>query len=231
MEGVELMDFGVSDYDETYLLQRELFEKLLDGKKTGNVTPKEYLLIGEHQPVITLGRRAKETNLLLSADIIEASGIKIRRIDRGGDVTYHAPGQLIAYPILDLTRHRLGVKNYVTLLEEAIILLLRNYGIKGERVEGATGVWIDKGMDRERKICAIGIRCRNYCSMHGLALNVNTDLSGFNLINPCGFTDKGVTSMSKERGKVFDMNEIKREFSKILFGLIFPLQKILDFSK
>ena len=159
---------------------------------------KEYILIGEHYPVITLGRRAAEMNVLLPDSVLDKRGIKKYHIGRGGDVTFHGPGQLILYPILDLEKHRLGVKEYVNILEETVIRLLDKYGIKGERIEGATGVWIGKGTEEERKICAMGIKCSRFCTMHGLALNVDMDLSGFKMINPCGFKDKGVTSIYEE---------------------------------
>ena len=127
--------------------------------------------------------------------------------------------------------HRLGVKDYVALLEEAVIRMIGLYGIKGERIDGASGVRIGKGSPSERKICAIGVKCSRFCTMHGLALNVNTDLRGFNVINPCGFVDKGVTSMSREIGKVIDFEEVKRRFSDVFLSLIFPLKESLDLFK
>lgn len=222
-ENIKIIDFGVSDYAETLARQLDLFGILTESKKSKEKIEKEYILIGEHKPVYTLGRRGKESNFLISEKLLSEKGIQVFKIERGGDVTYHAPGQLIVYPILDLEKHHLGVKDYVNLLEEAVIRLLAKYNIKGERVEGATGVWIDKGKTTERKICAIGIKCSRYCSMHGLALNINTDLTGFSYINPCGFTDKGVTSLKEEGSQIFDMNKIKEEFLDIFLGLIFPL--------
>lgn len=224
---IEVIDFGLRDYKDVLTMQQNLFEQLVNEKIT-NKKGKEYLLIGEHFPVITLGRRANEKNILISEEILKNNGIDIYHIGRGGDVTYHCPGQLIVYPILDLTRHRLGVKDYVDFLEETVIRLIKRYKIKGEKVEGATGVWIEKGAKEERKICAIGIKCSHFCTMHGLALNVTSDLSGFSFINPCGFHDKGVTSMEREtsitfeEGKELDMKKIKKEFTEIFLNLITP---------
>lgn len=219
---LEIIDFGVSEYAETLSLQLNLFNELVEAKKSKGNDGKEYILIGEHFPVYTLGRRGNITNFLISEESLKRKGIDVFKIERGGDVTYHAQGQLIVYPILDLERHRLGVKDYVNLLEESVIRLLKQYDVEAERVEGATGVWIDKEKPTERKICAIGIKCSRFCTMHGLALNINTDLSGFSYINPCGFIDKGVTSLKKERSQTFDMQKIKEDFLDILLGLVFP---------
>ena len=227
---MEIIDFGIGDYAEILELQQKIFENLIKGKKEGK-KEEEKILLGEHPPVITLGRRANESNVLLSEINLNRIGISIFRIGRGGDVTYHCPGQLIVYPIIDLERHGLGVKDYVNILEEAVIQLLLKYDIHGERVEGATGVWIDKGKSSERKICAMGIKCSRFCTMHGLALNVNSDLSGFSMINPCGFQDKGVTSMQKESRKEYDMKKIKEDFLNIFMSLIFPFQESLNLLK
>lgn len=230
---VKVIDFGIGEYEEILNRQRELFLSLVKDKKEGR-EGEEFILIGEHFPVITLGRRAQENNVLIPQNILKERGIELYKIERGGDVTYHGPGQLIVYPILDLEKHRLGVKDYVYLLEETIIKLLQNYGIKSERVDGATGVWIDKGSKKERKICAIGIKCSRFCTMHGLALNVNPDLTGFSLIHPCGFVDKGVTSLQKETSNFAGengMSIIKKEFLDIFLSLIFPFEEILYLSK
>lgn len=194
---IEISDFGISDYCDVLNKQTSLFEKLIQDKKEGN-PGNEMILIGEHFPVITVGRRGKDSNILFSEENLRKEGVRIYHIGRGGDVTFHGPGQLILYPILDLEKHKLGVKDYVGILEESVIEVLGKYGIKGERIEGATGVWISKGSDNERKISAIGIKCSRFCTMHGLSLNINLDLSGFEMINPCGFQDKGVTSIQKE---------------------------------
>ena len=217
----EIIDFGIKDYNDILKLQQKLFFDLLEHNSVNNSKSYEYLLLGEHFPVITCGKHANKENILLTTEILNSKNISVVEIERGGDVTYHAPGQLIAYPIIDMKKYALTVKQYVNLLEESVIRLIANYGIKGERIEGATGVWVDKGNDKERKICAIGIKCRKFCTMHGLALNVTTDLSGFSMINPCGFIEKGVTSMATELGYKPEMNKIKKEFSDIFFSLIF----------
>ncbi len=205
-----VIDEGTKDYGEMLLRQKDLFSSMVMLKKDKKPLSKEYLLLVEHNPVITLGKHAKEYNLLLSEEEAANRGVGMYHIERGGDVTFHGPGQLVVYPILDLEYHHLGVKDYVNLLEEAVILTLGEFNIKGERVEGANGVWIDKGSRKERKICALGIKCSRFVTMHGLALNVNTDLTGFQMINPCGFVDKGVTSMAQELGKEIDMDDIKK---------------------
>ena len=220
---MEIKDFGLKDYKEILEWQVNLFNDLVATKKNKVDKKSEYILIGEHYPVITLGRRAKESNLLFPELYLNEKGIYVYHIGRGGDVTYHCPGQLISYPIIDLESHNLGVKDYVNLLEESVIKLLSEYGINGERVEGATGVWLGKGSSLERKICAIGIKCSHFCTMHGLALNVNADLSGFSLINPCGFIDKGVTSIEKELGHKVDMGVLKEKYLHILLSLILAL--------
>ncbi|MCH5227922.1 MAG: lipoyl(octanoyl) transferase LipB [Muribaculaceae bacterium] len=232
---VEVIDFGIRDYGEILHQQENLFHTLIEEKKEG-IKGKEYILIGEHAPVLTMGRRAKSSNILISDEILKKKRIGLYQIGRGGDVTYHCPGQITVYPILDLDRHGLGVKDYVALMEEAVIILLQKYGIKGERVEGATGVWIGKGTSVERKICAIGIKCNRFCTMHGFALNVNNSLEGFTFINPCGFKDKGVTSMQEElqngdaveNKQLPDIEKIKRELLHIFLSLIFPLEEILN---
>lgn len=215
-----IIDKGLTDYDVMLALQRNLFTSMVESKKAGETIKEEYLLLTEHKPVITMGKHAKSENLLLPEEILAKQGIPVFHIERGGDVTYHAPGQLVVYPLIDLERHHLGVKNYVNLLEEAVIRTISYFGIRGERINGASGVWIDSGTSCERKICAIGVKCSRYITMHGLALNVNTDLSGFSTINPCGFVDKGVTSIKEETGFEQDMNEIKqilaREFKLLL---------------
>ncbi len=205
-----VIDEGTKDYGEMLLRQKDLFSSMVMLKKDKKPLSKEYLLLVEHNPVITLGKHAKEYNLLLSEEEAANRGVGMYHIERGGDVTFHGPGQLVVYPILDLEYHHLGVKDYVNLLEEAVILTLGEFNIKGERVEGANGVWIDKGSRKERKICALGIKCSRFVTMHGLALNVNTDLTGFQMINPCGFVDKGVTSLAQELGKEIDMDDIKK---------------------
>lgn len=227
---IKIIDFGIEDYESILSLQTSYFQKLLENKKNrkeGN----EYILIGEHYPVITKGRRADDGNILMPESMLEKEGVKIYATGRGGDVTFHGPGQMIVYPILDLDKHSLGLKQYVDLLEESVIRLLESYGIKGERIEGATGVWIGKGEAEERKICAMGLKCSRFCTMHGLALNINTDLKHFSYINPCGFKDKGVTSMEKELVNALPIENIKKEYLHILLSLIFPFEEVFDFAE
>lgn len=207
-----IIDEGLKDYGEMLEKQRSLFSDMVTNKKTGMPIEREFLFLVEHNPVVTLGKHAKESNVLMSEEILLNQGVSVFHIERGGDVTYHGPGQLVAYPLLDLEAHRLGVKDYVNLLEEVVIRTISDFGIRGERVAGASGVWIGAGTPSERKICALGVKCSRFVTMHGLALNVNTDLNGFRLINPCGFIDKGVTSMAKELNGSVDMKLLKNRF-------------------
>lgn len=211
---MEIIDLGKRKYADAWKIQHEYFDRMVALKRDGGKPEKEYLLLVEHFPVITLGKHAKTSNLLFPAEDMAQRGVECYQIERGGDVTYHGPGQLVAYPIIDLERHHIGVKKYVEILEEAVMRTLSHYGIRGERVEGASGVWIGKGTARERKICALGVKCSRFCTMHGLALNVNTDLSPFSMINPCGFIDKGVTSMRLETGKEMDFDDVKEVFKQ-----------------
>ena len=203
----EIFD-GLQSYGKMLAYQRNIFDSMVAEKRSEGHVGEERILLVEHTPVITLGKHAKSENLLFSEEILRGRGIDVFKIERGGDVTYHGPGQLVVYPLIDLEAHHLGVKSYIDLLEETVILTLSDYGIKGERVEGATGVWIAKGTNEERKICAIGVKCNRFITMHGLALNVNTDLSPFTLINPCGFTDKGVTSIARELNHSVNFREV-----------------------
>ena len=193
-EFIELRD---AEYTDVLATQRRLFNEMVEARGAGKEIEKEYLFSVEHKPVYTLGKHGDKHNLT-HAEFLRAQGINLVEIERGGDITYHGPGQVVAYPLIDMSHRHLGVKDYVNLLEEAVIRTIAEYGIRGERVDGATGVWIDTGTPRERKICAIGIKCSRFVTMHGLALNVCTDLSYFSAINPCGFIDKGVTSISAE---------------------------------
>lgn len=210
---LNIIDEGIKEYSEMLSKQRVIFSEMVARKKEGLPIEEEYILFVEHPSVITLGRHAKETNVLFNEKELERRGVKLFHIERGGDVTYHGPGQLVAYPLLDLEYHHLGVKDYVYLLEEAVIRTISDFGITGERLHGASGVWIDPGSIRERKICALGVKCSRFVTMHGLALNVNTDMNGFRLINPCGFIDKGVTSMALEFGQPLLLYQVKEALS------------------
>ena len=174
------------------------------------------VLLVEHTPVYTLGKSGHAENLLVSREALEAAGAGFFHIDRGGDITFHGPGQLVGYPILDLECLGIGLRDYIDALEEAVIRTVDRYGIRGGRIHGASGVWIDAEGRRPRKICAIGVRSSRYVTMHGVALNVTTDLSWFSRINPCGFTDRGVTSIASETGSTPSMEEVKRLVVKFL---------------
>lgn len=209
-------DWGLISYAEAWEKQKELFQERLDAKKVAAGTPLPDVLVScEHRPVLTLGKSGQIENLLVSEEMLRQRGVDFFRIERGGDITYHGPGQLVMYPIFDLehfvsetasvrpsasARHGIGLKEYIWRLEEAVILFLKDFGIVAGRLEGATGVWLDAHGANARKICAIGVKASRFVTMHGLAFNINTDLSYFQLINPCGFTDKGVTSLQQELG-------------------------------
>lgn len=217
---IKFIDCGTKPYREMWDLQLELFNELIALKREKKPIEQEYVLMVEHEPVYTMGRHANPDNMLISQELLKQDGIECINIERGGDITFHGPGQLVVYPIIDLQEHYIGVKKYVWLLEEAVIRTIARYGIKGERIEDATGVWIGKGTANERKICAIGVRVSHSITMHGFALNVSTDLNYFNRINPCGFIDKGVTSMEAELHKRVDINSVKGEIQTILNGLL-----------
>lgn len=216
---LELSDWNLIPYAEAWTRQTEWFDALLEAKQAG----KEYVnrvVMCEHPHVYTLGRSGKESNMLLSAGQLERIGATLFHIDRGGDITYHGPGQLVCYPILNLEEFSLGLKEYVHLLEEAVIRLCASYGIAAGRLPKATGVWLEGDTPRARKICAIGVRSSHFVTMHGLALNVNTDLRYFSYIHPCGFVDKGVTSLQQELGRALPMAEVKERLGRELTGLL-----------
>ena len=202
------IDLGRKSYREVWKQQEELLETVKEQKKQKERTS-NYLLFVEHNPVYTLGRSGNDGNMLMNAIQLKAKHAEFIKVDRGGDITYHGPGQLVVYPVIDMENFSLGVKDYVNDLEEVVIKSLAAYGIAGERLPGATGVWLEADTKAARKICAIGVRCSQYVTMHGFALNVNTDLNYFSYIHPCGFIDKGVTSIAKELGREIDMQEVK----------------------
>lgn len=209
MESFTYHDLGRIDYADALTRQTTAFEALLAAKTEGTEGTNR-LFFCEHNPVLTIGKSGKDTNLLIPEALLGARGISFYHIARGGDITYHGPGQITGYPVFDLDYWGLGLKQYIDRLEETVIRFLSLYGIKGERLEGATGVWIDPQVaGRARKICAIGVKSSRYVTMHGFALNINTDLDYFSLINPCGFKDKGVTSLEKELGEKQDFEAAK----------------------
>ncbi|GHT75245.1 octanoyltransferase [Bacteroidia bacterium] len=206
---MKFVDWGLIDYKEAWDRQRDLAAQLLAAKTAGGCGAEQYLIFCEHPNVYTLGRNGNKENFLINDEFLSKINAALYRVDRGGDVTYHGPGQIVGYPILDLEQLHLSLKNYVRAIEEAVITTLCRYGIIGERLAGATGVWIEAQTPAARKICAIGIHASRYVTTHGFALNVNTDLNYFRHINPCGFADKGVTSMEKELRNTVDIAEVK----------------------
>ena len=213
-------DWGLTDYEQAWKRQEALFEEIIARKKVAQPT-ENYLIFCEHPHVYTLGKSGDQNNMLLNSIELRAANATFVRTNRGGDITYHGPGQIVGYPIIDLENFSLGLKQYVFMLEQAIIELLTLYGISATRLAGATGVWIDAQNARARKICAIGVRSSHFVTMHGFALNVNTDLTYFNHINPCGFTDKSVTSMQKELGQYIDIRKVKDDLKDIFEKKIF----------
>lgn len=209
---IEYVDWGLIDYASAWDKQKELFEERVAAKAPGSTEIKEKLLPNlavfcEHPHVYTLGKSGVVENLLVNNQMLAEQGVSFFRTDRGGDITYHGPGQIVVYPIFDLEHFNIGLRRFIFNLEEAVIRLISSYGLKGERLPGATGVWLDVSVPgKTRKICAIGVKSSRFVTMHGLAMNINTDLSYFNFINPCGFTDKGVTSLQKETGVEHSMS-------------------------
>jgi len=206
---IQTIDWGLIEYNEAWNKQEAIFRATIqlktDGKQTENT-----LIFCEHPHVYTLGKSGDEHNLLLNYIQLQAADAQFVKSNRGGDITYHGPGQIVGYPIFDLANFNLGLKQYIFLMEEAIIYTLQAYGIQSERLDGATGVWLDTGKPTCRKICAIGVRSSKFVTMHGFALNVNTNLTYFGHINPCGYVDKGVTSIEKELGRKLEMQEVKK---------------------
>ena len=212
---VEFQDLGVIDYKEAWDYQTSLFKSVIDQKIYNRKNPasitktKNYLLFCEHPHVYTLGTSGSAENLLISESILKKISAKYYKINRGGDITYHGPGQLVVYPIFDLDYFFSDIHKYLRFLEESVILTLKEYGIIGARIEGLTGVWVDIDSSNPRKICALGVKSSRWVTMHGIGFNVNTDLSYFDAIVPCGIKDKAVTSVEKELGEKVNFLEIK----------------------
>jgi len=203
-------DWGRIDYLQAWNQQEEIFNKILDAKKSALPTHDlETIVFCEHPHVFTLGKKGNENNLLIDNEFLKKANATFYHIDRGGDITYHGPGQIVGYPIIDLENHSLSLKGYIFNMEEAIIKTVATFGVEASRLNGATGVWLDPNTKYARKICAIGVRASRFVTMHGFAFNVNTDLSYFSYINPCGFVDKGVTSLQKELGREVNVQEVK----------------------
>ncbi|MBC8594646.1 lipoyl(octanoyl) transferase LipB [Oscillospiraceae bacterium N12] len=215
-------DWNLVPYAEAWQRQTEWFDNLILAKQKGE-DYENRIIMCEHPHVYTLGRSGKENNMLLTEAQLEKIGATLYHIDRGGDITYHGPGQLVCYPILNLEEFGLGLKEYVHVLEEAVIRVCESYGISAGRLEKATGVWLEGNTSRARKICAIGVRSSHFVTMHGLALNVNTDLRYFSYIHPCGFIDKGVTSLRQELGHDLPMSEVKQRLEAEIKALLIAL--------
>jgi len=215
-------DLGLIDYKEAWDYQEELFGRIMEMKIVNrkdslkeDYSGENYLLFCEHTHVFTLGKSGKEENILIDRSKLNNGKISFYKTNRGGDITYHGPGQVVGYPILDLEQFDLPIREYIFRLEEVIIRTLKEYAIEGERLPGATGIWIDSDNPRKaKKICAIGVRASRYITMHGFALNVKTDLNYFRMINPCGFADKGVVSMETLLGKAPKMDDVKDELKE-----------------
>jgi lipoyl(octanoyl) transferase len=228
---VEFRNLGLIDYKEAWDYQENLLQEIIALKSENRIltenekkaTP-NYLLFCEHPHVYTLGKSGSEDNLLVDQSQLNKAEATFYKINRGGDITYHGPGQLVAYPIFDLDNFFTDIHKYLRFLEEAVIQTIAEYGLKGERYSGFTGVWLDADNPaKARKICAMGVRCSRWVTMHGLALNVNTDLSYFRNIVPCGIDDKAVTSLEKEIGKKIDFKEVEnilKEKLKLIFEFL-----------
>lgn len=212
MKDINYIDWGLIDYKEAWDKQEMIFKGKIDEKlsspKTSSI--EQDFILCEHPHVYTLGMHGEINNLLINEDFLKKINATYYKTNRGGDITYHGFGQIVGYPILDIETLGLSLKDYIWTIEEMVIRTMKHYDILCQRMQGATGVWIDTEGKNARKICAIGVRASRYITMHGFALNVNTDLKYFQYINPCGFVDKGVTSMEKEIGEKVVVEKVKR---------------------
>lgn len=226
-KGTKVFDLGLIDYKQAWDDQTKLFQSILDVKSQNRSLPdneqqptNNYLLFCEHPHVFTLGKSGDEKNLLVKEEDLHTIGATYYHINRGGDITYHGPGQLVVYPILDLENFFTDIHKYMRLLEESVIQTLAQFNIQAGRINGLTGVWIDfKDESKARKICALGVKTSRWVSLHGLAFNINTQLEYFNHIVPCGIDDKAVTSLEKELGKQQNMDQVKSILKQKLFEL------------
>ena len=227
-KNVKYKSLGLINYEESWKKQESIFNKIIDTKIKNINLQKEiktdnYILSCSHPHVYTLGKSGNEKNLLIDKNIIEKENLEFFKINRGGDITYHGPGQIVIYPILDLENFFTDIHKYLRSLEEAVILTLKEYNIESGRIKNYTGVWIDIESDTPRKICALGVKTSRWVTMHGLALNVNTDLNFFKNIIPCGINDKEVTSISKEVGQVIKIKDVEKK-------LLNNLSKVFEFK-
>ena len=221
---VSFKDLGLIDYKKCWDFQEELFAEILTVKSSNRkedktVATKNHLIFCEHPHVYTLGKSGDEKNLLVNEDYLKSRGATFHKINRGGDITYHGPGQIVGYPILDLDNFFTDIHKYLRFLEEAVILTLKEYGLESERSPGETGVWFDVGTPKARKICALGVKSSRWVTMHGFAFNINSDLSYFGNIIPCGIVDKKVTSLEKELEREIDFEEVKNKVKTHLIEL------------
>lgn len=220
-------DLGLIRYQQAWDYQTELFEKILTVKKANRDLPDDqqkitdnFLLFCEHPHVYTLGKSGDIKNLLIPPDQLETIQAEFHHINRGGDITYHGPGQLVGYPVIDLENFFTDIHRYMRFMEEAVIRTLKHYNVVGDRIPGLTGVWIDaQNPAKARKICALGVKTSRWVTMHGFAFNINTDLSYFSHIIPCGIDDKAVTSLQQETGRVIPMEEVKEIMKEHLVAL------------
>lgn len=221
---VQLIELGRTPYQEALKIQEDLFNQIIAVKRANRQNDiqeptKNYLLWVEHTPVFTLGKSGKEEHLLLDKERLKEKEIEFYATNRGGDITFHGPGQIVGYPILDLDNFFTDIHKYLRLLEEMVILTLKEYGLEGARSPGETGVWLDVGSPFARKICAMGVKASRWVTMHGFALNVNTDLTYFDYIVPCGIQGKGVTSLERELKRAVPLDEVKAKIQVHLASL------------
>ena len=219
---LNFVDWGLKAYDEALREQEAIFNQKVNQKLLNTESISQDFIVCQHPHVYTLGKHGKATNLLANEQFLKQIGASFHHINRGGDITYHGPGQIVGYPSLDIDSLGLTLRTYIETVEESVIQLMKDYNINCERLKGATGVWIDTHSTKARKICAIGVKASRGITMHGFALNINTDLQYFNYINPCGFTDKGVTSLQKELGLQEELNilEIEKKLYQHFLNLI-----------
>lgn len=217
---MNLEDWGLIPYDVALRKQEDVFNRKVEQKLLSQSDITQDFIVCQHPHVYTLGKHGKSANLLANEEFLKKINATFHRINRGGDITYHGPGQIVGYPSLDIDSLGLSLRTYIEAVEESVIRLMKDYSINCERLKGATGVWIDAHSSKARKICAIGVKASRGITMHGFALNVNTDLTYFNYINPCGFTDKGVTSMKQELGEEIDISLVERQLFEKFTSLL-----------
>lgn len=217
---INFVDWKKIAYSEALDRQTNLFNSKVAQKLNGKENISQDFILCEHNNVYTLGKHGKDSNLLVNDEFLKQINAEVYHINRGGDITYHGPGQITGYPSLDLDSMGLGIRDYIYTLEQMVINLMKDYDVECERLQGATGVWIEAHTKKARKICAIGVKVSRGITMHGFAFNVNTDLNYFSYINPCGFADKGVTSMQKELHQAVDIERIKHELYNHFIKLV-----------